>query len=289
MQRGVLVKRFSVEKKIKQKTLFFPCSLWVSVPYSPLPPLDSFQTLTRHPSPLPSSSLCVILSLCSLPPLLVCSAPSLIGAISVGAQTLPSLAAFVPCSRQHMSQRFPFHTLASSVSLPSPFTPCLCFITTSRNSAREREWRLNEVRVGWFAVRGGRVDVWVWMEGGFYKTGSEILNVCLGSGSDIELRLFLDSLGTTYVLSTSFFLEWFHCKANRNDWMGSFDKQIIFLMPIRHLMKKRKCALKSLLFFLCNVADCVCLFCLVLTPPRNKTLQIRKAALIHIHKYTLDK
>lgn len=193
------------KKKYNKKTSFFPCSLWACVPNLHLPPLDSFQTLTRHPSRLPSSSLCVILCLCSLPLLLVCSASSLIGVISVGAQTLPPLAAFVPRSRQHMSQRFPFHTLASSVFSPSPFTSCLCFITTSRNSATERERRLNEVRVGWFAARRGRVDMLVWMEGAFYKTGSENLNVCLRCGSNIELRLFLDSVDATGALSISFY------------------------------------------------------------------------------------
>lgn len=115
------------------------------------------------------------------------------------------------------------HTLASSASSPSPFTPCLCFITTSRNSATERERRLNEVRVGWFVARGGRVDVWVWMEGAFYKAGSENLNVCLGCGSDIELRLFLDSVGATEALN-KLLLELFYCATNGNDWMGSFDK-----------------------------------------------------------------
>lgn len=194
-QWGVLVKRFPVKQNKTKK--FFPCSLWASVPHSPLPPLDSFQTLTQHPSRLPSSSLRVILSLCSLPPL-PCLLRCLFNWCDISRSSDVAVARCLCASFQtaHVST-FPLPHAGFKCVCAFSFHPSLCFITTSTNSAtearEEAEWGASGM------IRGERrqsrrvgLDGWR-----LYKAGSEDWNVCGGCSSNIELRLFLDTAGAT--------------------------------------------------------------------------------------------
>lgn len=204
MQRGVLVKRFPVEQNKTKKNLpLLTLSLCSTLTSSATRFISNINTASFPSSPPHLSVLFCLSALYRR--CLACSAASLIGAISVGAQTLPSLAAFVPRSRQHMSQRFPLPHAGFKCVCAFSFHPSLCFITTSTNSAtearEEAEWGASGM------IRGERrqsrrvgLDGWR-----LYKAGSEDWNVCGGCSSNIELRLFLDTAGATWALSTSLY------------------------------------------------------------------------------------